>query len=39
MKKAPTISVEISFEEIKLPPFQDILILGRTCPYGKKGIA
>ena len=39
MDTAPKISVDVSFEEIRLPPFQDILILGRTCPHGKKGIA
>lgn len=31
-------SVNISFEEIRLPPFEDILILGRKCPQGKIGV-
>ena len=32
-------TVNISFQEIKLPPFQDILILGANCEQGKNGIA
>ena len=31
-------SVDLSFEEIKLPPFQDILILGKNSPQGKIGL-
>lgn len=31
--------VKISFEEIKLPPFQEILILGTNCTQGKIGIS
>lgn len=31
-------SVQLSFEEIRLPPFEDILILGRKCPQGKVGV-
>lgn len=31
-------TVDISFEEIKLPPFQEILILGKNSPQGKIGI-
>jgi hypothetical protein len=31
-------SVQLSFEEIKLPPFDDILVLGRKCPQGKIGV-
>ncbi|MDB5274190.1 MAG: hypothetical protein JWO58_2557 [Chitinophagaceae bacterium] len=31
-------SIDLSFEEIKLPPFQDILILGKNSPQGKMGI-
>ena len=31
-------SISISFEEIKLPPFQEILILGKNSPHGKHGI-
>ena len=32
-------SVKLSFEEIKLPPFQDILILGAKCQQGKIGLS
>jgi len=32
-------SIQLSFEEIRLPPFEDILILGRKCPQGKIGVA
>ena len=31
-------SVRLSFEEIRLPPFEDILILGKKCPQGKIGV-
>lgn len=31
-------SISLSFEEIKLPPFQDILVLGRNSPHGKIGL-
>jgi hypothetical protein len=31
-------SVQLSFEEIRLPPFEDILILGKKCPQGKLGV-
>lgn len=31
-------SIDLSFEEIKLPPFQDILILGKNSQHGKIGI-
>jgi len=41
MKKLSTqkYSIQLSFEEIRLPPFEDILILGRKCPQGKIGVA
>lgn len=32
-------SVQLSFEDIRLPPFEDILILGKKCPQGKIGIS
>lgn len=32
-------SIQLSFEEIRLPPFEDILILGKKCPQGKIGIS
>lgn len=40
MKKESTrkFSVQLSFEEIRLPPFEDILILGKKCPQGKIGV-
>ena len=31
-------SVQLSFEEIRLPPFEDILILGKKHPQGKMGL-
>lgn len=31
--------VSLSFEGISLPPFHDILLLGRKCPHGKSGIS
>jgi hypothetical protein len=27
--------VQLGFEEVSLPPFEDILIIGRKCPQGK----
>ncbi|HEX2968178.1 MAG TPA: hypothetical protein VHO46_03665 [Bacteroidales bacterium] len=30
--------VQLSFEEIKLPPFEEILIIGKKCPQGKNGL-
>ncbi|WP_372792452.1 hypothetical protein [Lutibacter sp.] len=32
-------SVNLSFEEIKLPPFEEILVLGKHSPHGKQGIS
>ncbi|WP_205623595.1 hypothetical protein [Anditalea andensis] len=29
----------MSFEEIKLPPFQDILVLAKNSPQGKLGLS
>lgn len=31
-------SIQLSFEEIRLPPFEDILILSKKCPQGKIGV-
>ncbi|MBU0710522.1 hypothetical protein KJ762_11805 [bacterium] len=39
MKNQPNYSLTLIFEEVKLPPFQDILILGSKCPQGKVGIS
>lgn len=30
--------IDLSFEEIKLPPFHDILILGKNSAHGKIGL-
>ncbi|MGF7077760.1 hypothetical protein [Mucilaginibacter sp. UYCu711] len=40
MIKEPTFkyTINLSFQEIKLPPFQDILILGRNGSQGKLGL-
>jgi len=38
MEKSLKYSVNISFSEIKLPPFEDILVLGKHSPHGKNGI-
>lgn len=38
MKEPLLYSVNLSFEEIKLPPFEDILVLGKNSPHGKNGI-
>jgi hypothetical protein len=32
-------SVQLGFEEVSLPPFEDILIIGRKCPQGKIGLS
>jgi len=32
-------TVQLSFEEIRLPPFEDILVLGKKCPQGKMGVS
>jgi hypothetical protein len=31
-------SLQLSFEDINLPPFDDILVLGRKCPQGRIGV-
>lgn len=38
MEKSLKYSVSLSFSEIKLPPFEDILVLGKHSPHGKNGI-
>jgi hypothetical protein len=38
-KAAPRYSVKLCFEEVKLPPFEDILIVGRKSSQGKTGIS
>ncbi len=37
-KEAPTFSVSLSLEAIKLPPVQDILVLAKRLPQGKVGV-
>ena len=32
-------TVQLGFEEIKLPPFEDILVIGKNSPQGKVGIS
>jgi hypothetical protein len=32
-------AINISFETITLPPFEDILILSHRCPQGKLGVS
>jgi len=32
-------NISLSFQEIKLPPFDEILILGKNSPHGKHGIS
>jgi hypothetical protein len=32
-------TISLSFEEIKLPPFNEILVLGKNAPHGKHGIS
>lgn len=39
MDKSIKYSVSLSFNEIKLPPFEDILVLGKHSPHGKNGIS
>lgn len=39
MKKELKYSVNISCEEVSMPPFRDILILARKCPHGIQGIS
>jgi hypothetical protein len=31
-------TIQLSFEEIKLPPFDEVLIIGKKCPQGKTGL-
>ena len=33
-----SISVSLSFEKTSLPPFTDILVLGKNCPLGMNGV-
>ena len=37
-KKQKSFSLNLSFEKITLPPFRDIIILGKRCQHGKVGV-
>lgn len=39
MKNDIKYPVTLSFEEIKLSPFEEILVLGKNSPHGKAGIS
>ena len=36
--KMNNVTVKLSFEKTTLPPFTDILVLGRECPLGMNGV-
>ncbi|MGQ1891298.1 hypothetical protein ACT29H_12735 [Thermophagus sp. OGC60D27] len=38
-KTTPEYTIKLGFEEIKLPLFEDILIIGRKTPYGRLGLS
>jgi len=38
MEKKIEYSVNLKFESIIIPPFKDILILGKKCPHGRIGV-
>ncbi len=38
-KKDVKYSIDLSFEEVQLPPFQDILVVGKNSPQGKIGLS
>ena len=35
----PEVHVNLSFEDVSLPPFRDILILAKKCPQGMMGVS
>lgn len=39
MMEGVRFTVSLSFEGIKFPPFEDILLLGKRCPQGKAGVS
>lgn len=39
MDNAIKYNISLSFQEIKLPPFEEILVLGKDAPHGKFGIS
>ena len=38
MNETKTITISLSFEKTTLPPFEDILVLGKECPLGMNGV-
>ncbi|HUV50548.1 MAG TPA: hypothetical protein VMW78_05970 [Anaerolineae bacterium] len=38
-KEGSRFTVALSFVDIKFPPFDDILLLGKKCPQGKAGMS
>lgn len=38
MENTVKYSIKLTFQEIKLPPFDEILIIGKNSPHGKFGI-
>lgn len=38
-KKGVKYSIQLSFETLELPPFQDILVIGKNSPHGKIGVS
>lgn len=38
-KQFRNFSVQLSFEEIHLPPFDDIMVLDKKCPHGNHGVS
>lgn len=39
MEESAKYSIDLSFEEISLPPFNEVLIVGRDSAHGKHGIS
>ncbi len=39
VKENPIYTLSLSFEEIKLPPFQEILVVGKNTEQGKIGLS
>jgi len=38
-KGKKSFKLSISFETVFLPPFKDIMLLGKKCPHGKTGVS
>ena len=39
VKEGMNYIVSLSFGNVSLPPFRDILVLAKKCPYGKIGVS